>query len=180
MECFSWFAKKALNISFAFCLPGAPSEFQADVCPHELGHPIYISALPCCCGWDKQKEETIHVKKGKIQYWEEMAEGWSRHLLHCKVVSATSEGWVRTSASASWLGEACTVVLTPSYLAKLSMHQTVHEIQDQDCTVAWLLLLRMSNALRKSLDVPGLVVTTVDAIFNIISKFQTDINRKIS
>lgn len=50
VDCFSWFAKKALNILFAFCLPGAPSEFQAGVCPHELSHLICISALPCCYG----------------------------------------------------------------------------------------------------------------------------------
>lgn len=31
VACFHWFAKRALNISFAFCLPGAASEFQADV-----------------------------------------------------------------------------------------------------------------------------------------------------
>lgn len=73
VDCFSWFAKKILNISFAFCLPGAPSEFQADMCPHELGCLICILALPCCCGWDKQEEETIHVKKAEysiVQRWQ--------------------------------------------------------------------------------------------------------------
>lgn len=36
------------------------------MCPHELGHPICFSALPCCCGWDKKKEEAVHVKKAKF------------------------------------------------------------------------------------------------------------------
>jgi len=77
VDCFSCFAKEtlSLNISFAFNLPGATSEFQSDACSHELVPPICILALPCCCGWEKQKEEAIHLKRAKFSIAEEMATG---------------------------------------------------------------------------------------------------------
>ena len=71
------------------------------------------------------------------------------------------------------------MVLTPSYLAKLSMHQTVHAIQKQGWRVVLLLILLWPNdALGKSPDIRGLVVTTLDGIFNKISRFQTDTTTK--
>lgn len=178
-------------MSFAFCLPGAPSKSQSDACSHELVPPICILALPYCCGCDKQKEEAICLKRAKFGIAEEMATGWPCHPLRCKAAPATSDYRNRwkldkvISEMTNWRGELCKyqriwcMALTPSSLAKLSMHPTVHAIREQGCGADLLLILLWPNdALGKSPDARGLAVTTMDALFNIIARFQTAITTK--
>lgn len=124
--------QKTLNISFAFCLPGAASEPQSGACSHELVPPICLFALPHCCGRATRKEETIRLKRAKFSIAEGRAAGWPGHLLRCEAGPASSDYrslWKLAKVKSEmthWRGEWCKyqriwyAVLTHSDLAKLS------------------------------------------------------------